>query len=91
MFQIFTSYHTSERDFDCFHFADKLFESRIDKIMYFLLPGIPMGPKRAPRGHLEVAATIKKLAQNSPENDPNLSIGTPGTRKLLISSHAKII
>ena len=67
----------------------KSFESRIDKIMYLLLPGIPMGPKRAPRGHLEVAATIKKLAQNSPENDPNLSIGTPGTRKLPILSHTK--
>ena len=47
-FQIFTSYHTSECDFDCFHFAEKLFESRIDKILYFSRPRLPMGPKGAP-------------------------------------------
>ena len=50
-----------------------------------------MGPKGAPRGHLEVAATVKNWVQNSPENYPNLSIGTPGARKLQISSHTKII
>ena len=47
-FQIFTSYHTSECDFDCFHFAEKLFESRIDEILYFSRPRLPMGPKGAP-------------------------------------------
>ena len=45
---MFTSYHTSERDFDCFHFAEMLFENRIDKILYVLLPGVPMGPQGAP-------------------------------------------
>ena len=68
-----------------------LFENRIDKILYLFTPGSTNGIQRGPRGHLEVAAIIKKWAQNSPENDPNLSIRTPGTRKLQISSHSKII
>ena len=47
-FQIFTSYHSFERDFHCFHLAKIIFESRIDRIIHFSPPGLPMGPKSAP-------------------------------------------
>ena len=39
----------------------------------FFTPGGAYGTQRRPSGHLEVAATVKKWAQNSPENEPNLS------------------